>query len=225
MRTAVYTAIAGDYNELRDHPDIGDDVDWVAFVTQPTQYESSNWDVRPLFSYGEEDPRRQAKWYKVQSGLEMAEYDRTLWLDGSVEILQPRVLQHLLVPYEDAIGAVAPIEMYRHTDRDCAYQEAGFSLGMTKYRNEPLREQAQYYLDEYDHPEHVGLWFTTVIARNRCPNVDRIERAWWSEIDRWSVQDQVSLPVVLRYLGIKVRALPPKTLSQTFKFHQQPFST
>lgn len=217
MRRAVYTAIAGDYNELRDHPQVDDDLDWIAFVTHPQKYEHSNWDVRPLFSYGEENPRRQAKWYKVQSLLEMAEYDRTLWIDGSCEILQPSTV-HIMLHME------VPIALYAHPDRDCLYQEAGFSLGMRKYRDEPIREQAQYYIDEYDHPESWGCWFTGVLLRNRCPEVERIERSWWYEIDRWSYQDQVSLPVVFRNLGVKPSSLYFTNGPQSFKFHQQPDS-
>jgi hypothetical protein len=225
---AVYTAIADDYNVLRDHPDVGTDVDWVAFVTHPQKYEASNWDVRPLFSYGEPNARRQAKWYKVQSLLEMAEYDRTLWIDGSCEIVKPYIV-HILLECE------LPFAAYRHIDRDCAYQEAGFSLGMNKYRDEPLREQAQYYVDEYDHPERWGLWFTGVLVRNRCALVERIERAWWSEIDRFSYQDQVSLPVALRSVGygrngslksadgVTGASLPQKGFS-SFVFHHQPMS-
>lgn len=216
MRRACYTAIANGYDELRDHPDI-EDVDWVAYVTLPQQYESSNWDVRPLFGYGETDPRRQAKWYKVQSGLEMAEYDRTVWIDGSVEIGKPQVLA-------DILDVEASFGLYRHTDRDCVYEEAGFSMGMRKYADEPIREQMNYYLDEYDHPQGGGLWWTGIIVRNRSAEVERIERAWWREIERWSVQDQLSLPVVLRYLGEKAHTLPQRGYS-SFKLHQQPFAS
>ena len=217
INKAVYTAIAGDYNELRDHPDVPG-VDWVAFVPQPERIECSNWELRPLFSYGEPDPRRQAKWYKVQSLLEMAEYDRTLWIDGSCEVLRPNTVR-MLLDFED------PIALYVHPDRDCVYEEAGFSLGMRKYQQEPIRDQVQYYIDEFDHPQHWGLWFTGLLLRNRCPETERIERLWWNEIDRWSYQDQVSLPVVFRNLGIEPRSsLYFVNGKQSFVFHQQPTS-
>ncbi len=213
---AVYTAIAGDYNVLLDHPDIPG-VDWIAFLTYPDRVPHSNWDVRPLFSYGESNERRQAKWYKVQSSLEMAEYDRTLWLDGSCEIQHPPTVAALLELEES-------IAIFRHPDRDCIYQEAGYCLGMRKYQHEPVREQVQYYVDEYEHPEHYGLWFSGLILRNRCPEVERIERSWWNEIDRWSYQDQLSLPVVFRNLGVKPESLHFTYGKQPFVFYQQPDS-
>jgi hypothetical protein len=227
MRRAVYTAIAGEYDQLRDHPEVPG-VDWMAFVTHPQQYEHSNWNVRPLFSYGEPDPRRQAKWYKTHSLLEMAEYDRTLWIDGSCEVLSSNII-HILLEVE------LPFALYKHQDRDCIYQEAGFSLGMRKYRDEPIRAQVQYYLDEYEHPEHWGLWFAGLIVRNRCPLVERIETQWWNEIERWSYQDQISLPVVMRNVGYSsgggidyqdhnaTCSLPSVGL-KGFQFHQQPES-
>ena len=175
---AVYTAISDDYNQLYNHPEVRG-VDWVAFVTHPDRVTDSNWDVRPLFSYGEPDMRRQAKWYKTHALLEMAEYDRTLWIDGSCEVLHARAISLLLSIDE-------PIGMYQHQDRNCIYDEASFSLGMRKYKEQPIREQMQYYLDEYDHPQHWGLWFSAVILRNRCALVERFETQWWNEIDRWS---------------------------------------
>ena len=215
MHRAVYTAIAGEYNELRNHPEVPD-IDWVAFVTHPERVINSNWDVRPLFSYGEPNLRRQAKWYKVHSLLEMAEYDRTLWIDGSCEVLEKRAIE-VMLQVEDSIA------LFKHGERDCLFEEASFSLGMPKYQNEPLREQVQYYIDEYDHPQHWGCWFTGAILRNRSPLTERIEQSWWREIERWSYQDQVSLPVVFRNLGERPLDFPEIGL-HSFKFHQQPQS-
>lgn len=189
MKRVVYTAIADEHNQLRDHPHIPD-VEWVAFVTMPQKYADSNWNVQPLFSYGEVNPRQQETWYKVQSLLELAEYDRTMWLDGSCEILSTDYFKHLLDVSED------PISLFPHQSRDCIYQEAG-----------PIREQVNYYRREYEHPPHWGLWVTGLIVRNRCPDVNRVERLWWNEIDHWSCQDQLSLPVVLRNLDIEPKNL------------------
>lgn len=215
MNKACYTAIADNYDPLRNHPDVPG-VDWIAFVSNPAQYSKSNWDIQPLFSYGESDSRRQSKWYKVQSHLEMAEYDRTLWIDGSCEVRSPRAISGLL-------DIEVPIALYTHPDRDCIYQEAGVSLGMRKYHNEPIREQVQYYIDEYEYPEHWGLWFTGLILRNRCPEVERMERMWWNEIDRWSYQDQLSFPVVMHNLGDFPESLYfTSDTHKKFIFHQQP---
>lgn len=183
---AVYTAIA-DGSELRDHPPVTN-VDWVAFVTRPQGYEGSNWDVRPLFSYGNTDPHRQVAWYKVQSLLEMAEYERTMWIDQLGDVLPLHYIDH-----------ETPFGVCRHDKRDCVYTEANYLLNHEQ--TEPIFEQVDYYHDVFEYPEHAGLWDTSLIIRNRCPDTERIERQWWNEIDRWSYFDQLSLPVVLHNLS------------------------
>jgi Protein of unknown function (DUF616) len=197
-RCAVFTAISGNYDALRSHP-VMPGVDWIAFLDAETLTtnikHSYSWEVRPIEVPADiTHPRTRAKWYKVLSQLELPEYERTLWIDGKVQLKDSDFVTTVL-------NSVETLAMFRHPERDCIYAEASATRHMRKYQDEPIDAQIQYYSDVYDHPEHWGLWESGIIGRKRCAMTERIEHSWWNEIEQWSNQDQLSLPIVFRAEG------------------------
>ena len=51
-------------------------------------------------------------------------------------------------------------------------------------------------------PEHFGLWATGSIARRHTDRIRVLGDAWLDEMERWTIQDQVSLPYLLWRDGI-----------------------
>ena len=68
-----------------------------------------------------------------------------------------------------------------------------------------MAEQVAHYR-ALGHPEHSGLFACGVIARSgrNDPRLIMLNEAWWQEIRRWSHQDQLSLPYLLRKLHLGV---------------------
>jgi hypothetical protein len=190
MRLAVYTAIAGNYEPLREHPQI-EGVDWIAFTDRPADAPRTDWDWRPLIIDSAEGPRQRAKWYKVNTHLVLPEYERTLWVDGSVQLHDPDFVTF-------ALTRDAPWTLFPHPDRDCLYDEAIASRGLPKYTGCPIEEQIAHYRSS-GHPDHWGLWCMTLMARNhRHRRTTPIEKRLWTEVDRWPTNDQLALPQVFR---------------------------
>jgi hypothetical protein len=187
MKLAVYTAIAGDYDPLREHPHV-DGVDWIAFTDRPEDARRADWQWRELVSGPELGPRQRAKWYKINTHLLLSEYDRTLWVDGSVQLHDPAFITTVL-------GSDAAWTLFPHPDRDCIYEEAIASRGLRKYDGCPIEAQVTHYRS-IGHPEHWGLWCMTLMARNhRRPETFLLEERLWAEVDRWPTNDQLALPV------------------------------
>lgn len=201
MSVACYTAICGGYDDLKSHPDIAD-VDFVAFTDDPT-LASEEWTVRLVAPDGTH-PRDQAKQFKLFPHCWLPEYDFTIWVDGSHEILTDRFAL-------DAIAAIdeTGIAVYEHPWRSCIYEEAAGSLEEQpeKYQGTPITEQVGSYRAA-GHPENWGLYATGTIARYRSPQVAMLMEAWAAEIDRWTYQDQLSLPVVCRRLDMRPATFP-----------------
>lgn len=190
VRLAVYTAIAGDYDPLREHPHI-DGVDWIAFTDRPADAARTDWEWRQLVIDPTDGPRQRAKWYKINAHLALPEYDRTLWVDGSVQFHDSDFITM-------ALESDAAWTVFAHPDRNCVYDEAIASRGLRKYDGCPIEEQVAYYRS-IDHPEHWGLWCMTLMARNhRQPETTQIEKRLWAEVDRWPTNDQIAFPVVFR---------------------------
>jgi hypothetical protein len=188
VRTALYTAIAGGYNELQPVPDISG-VDCIAFVEGSEVVDPVGWDVRPvLFALAGESPRRIAKWYKLHPALALPEHDRTLWIDGSVRLDDPFFVDLALTQAEPS-----GLALWRHPERDNVFDEAVASLRFPKYEAEPMLRQVSSYWESglrFDS----GLWACGVLARHAHPEVDRVFDSWAGEVELWSAQDQLAFP-------------------------------
>lgn len=133
------------------------------------------------------DPRLAAKWHKLNPPPGVS-----VWLDGSMDVLSPDFPDEM----ERELGA-DDLLLFRHPWRDCIYAEAEASLRGAKYDGMPILEQACAYR-RAGHPEHWGLAHCGSLVRRDTPAIRDLNSAWWSEITRWTVQDQISLPYLLR---------------------------
>jgi len=123
-----------------------------------------------------------------------------VWVDASCQVTSPTLAR-------DFLAKADPVATFAHRFWDCAYREAEISAAMPKYDGEPVAAQAAAYR-RAGHPEHWGLWETTVLARHHTAAVRALGDAWAAETARWSCQDQVSFPFVLREAGLRPAGLP-----------------
>lgn len=198
MRVAVYTAIAGRYDDLKPHPDIPG-VDFIAWRKASTTYSLNGWEVRPI--EGDGHPRDIAKHYKMFPHRVLPDHDFTIWIDGSHEILSESFVLDCMAATMDA-----GIALYQHPWRQCIYTEAEASLFLPKYQGLPIAEQVAAYRSE-GHPEDWGLYATGTMAR-ASDVVAPLMESWALELERWTYQDQLSFPVVCRRHDIRPDTFP-----------------
>ena len=145
MKPIVYTCVYGDYDDLKDQPDIG--ADYICFTDNPN-LKSDVWEVRYEPIYQHLHPRLRAKFYKLICPFDTL----SLFIDGSIEITDPKIIDKLS-EYLDNGWAT-----YIHpSNRDCIEKELEASLPMEKYHGHPLTEQVEYYFSQ-GFPKHYGLW-------------------------------------------------------------------
>ena len=197
---AIITAVYGGYDDLKPAcPQQGPDTEWV-LVTDDAAIPDGHlgWRVicepRPGMH-----PCRAAKHPKFRP-WEYTTAPASAWIDGSVRVTSPFFAAQ-------ALALAAPLAQFAHPDRDCIYDEAAESARIGKYAAEPVGAQAACYRAA-GHPEHWGLWATTIIARRHTPQVRELGERWTAEMGAWSFQDQVSQPFVLRSLGLRPAVLP-----------------
>lgn len=193
----VVTSIYGNIDTLKAHPDQTVPCEWVAVVDQPLPTDGP-WrqvvEPRPYLH-----PRMAAKYAKLYPGR-YTDSPVTIWIDGGGIITSPDFVAMCL----DALGDKARAQ-WEHPDRDCIYTEAAVLPGFAKYHGQNYEAQVAHYRS-LGHPDHWGLWATGCIVRS--DHNGRIEDRWLSEMVRWSVQDQLSYPFVLRSHGERPASLP-----------------
>ncbi len=205
---AIITASYGSYDHLKPpvHQE-GIDAEWVLVTDNLEQY--AEWQFlnsNPDFEYGnqqwrviydprpDEIPMRAAKHAKLFP-WEYTDARMSIWIDGSVLIKTKSFAK-------DVVAQIDPIGQFAHPTRDCIYDEASMSAKMVKYAGEPIIAQAEHYYNA-GHPQHWGLWETTVIGRKHTSEIKALGWQWQKEMDTWSFQDQVSQPYVLRNIGLR----------------------
>lgn len=178
MQVLVYSAITTGYDSIKPGRDF--------------------WMIDPAYVRSD-DPCIQAKYPKIMIHDIIPGLAYSIWLDGSIRL-------------NDGFNAEKVIETYlgdcdfavmKHPERDCVYDEAVACAKWNKDNPHLLAEQSVEY-DRAGHPRHWGLYETGVMLRRHTREVNRICEHWWAEIMRYSRRDQVSLPFVVRQLGMKV---------------------
>ncbi len=184
MRVAAVCAIFGGYDLI---PPVPEGVDDAVLVTDvPVR---SGW--RNVVEPSAADSRLAAKLPKVRPDL-YTDCEASLWMDGSVHVLDGRFVGLVRSTLEEH-----DFVLWDHPeDRDCLFEEALHCHDWPKYRDAPLLEQAKHYLSE-GMPEHFGLWAAGCIARRHTDRVRKLGDDWLTEMQRWTNQDQVSLPYLL----------------------------
>lgn len=195
---AVLTAVYGGYDQLREQATQDIDTDWLC-VTDDEHLEAVGpW--RLIVAPSAQRPCLAAKRPRMLPWrFTAARY--VIWVDANTQITSPGFAREALAHTRDGLA------VFDHPRRDCVYEEAEASLGLEgqdgKYAAEPICEQAEHYRKE-GHPEHWGLAATGTIAWDtHNPVARKIGPAWLAECERWSIQDQVSFPVVCRRLAAR----------------------
>lgn len=115
----------------------------------------------------------------------------SIWIDGSMEVVEPRFVELSLEALGDDDWAIMP-----HPERRCIYPEADVSAGLARYHAPSIKAQAAHY--SAFHPANWGLFATGFMVRRHTATVAKVGQHWWEENLLWSHQDQLSLPVLFR---------------------------
>lgn len=199
MRPLIVTACLGGYDTLRPQAEQDIEVDWVC-VTDDDRDVPAPWvphRVEPV----SEHPRLAAKVYRMTPFIAARD---VIWIDANTEIISRSFARRALRARRNGIA------LWRHPQRDCIFTEAEASLRLLpeKYSDQPLLAQVEHYRAE-GHPARAGLYACGTVAWDwSLPAVVALGAAWLEECRRWSYQDQLSLPVVLRRAGITPGTFP-----------------
>ena len=202
MTVAIVTACAGAYDTPRAQAEQDIDVDWFWFGDWDGPVPPAPWRFE-LIEHAA-SPNFAAKRVKCCPPVGHAD---VIWIDASMQVTSPSFAREAL----DARGRDG-IAAWRHPRRDCVYDEAEASVGAEaqggKYDGQPIMEQAAHYRAN-GYPAHAGLYACGTIAYDwSSSTVHEFGERWLRECARWSVQDQLSFPVVALRMGLKPGVFP-----------------
>lgn len=199
LRVVLYSAIYGGYDIPKPLPE-GLKCDRIMFTDDP-DLQAPGWKLRVV-------PRRKIstymlrhKYVKCQPDILFPHHDIALWVDGSITIKHPDYVELCI----DSLGN-DDAAFVKHPWRDCIYEEASYSAQLPRYQGIGIEEQAEFYRHAVGHPEKWGLFATGANARRiHTEGSYLLGRYWWDDNLNWTHQDQISLPVLVRHMGDKLR--------------------
>jgi hypothetical protein len=192
VRVALVTGCYGAYDPVRPLPD------WHGFddavcVTDTASGVGDGWRVH-VEPRGE-SPRLAAKRAKMMPWL-FTDCDAAVWLDASFE-LTGRGFRSWVDGHLERNDFTA----WQHPEgRFCIGQEAMACYRFPKYKDQPIRAQVQHYFDD-GMPEQWGLFACGTVGWRFTKEAKRLGAAWYREQEKWTLQDQISLPYLLWKTG------------------------
>ena len=200
----IYTCITGGYDDLMNHTFVNQDWDYICFTNDLSICELANsaWQIRPLL-FDKLDNVRNQRWHKVHPHILFPEYQKSIWLDANINILNA----DLFADVDRAIAASCLISIPPHRDRDCIYDELSACIKYGKDDEGIMRKQVEL-IRIAGYPEKNGLFETNIIYRDHHNDrVIAIMRDWWWWIEGYSKRDQLSLNYVLWRHKFEVKSL------------------
>jgi FtsZ-binding cell division protein ZapB len=201
QRSAVYSAVMGGYEQLREEPlAASSDADFVCFTDDP-EMSSDTWQVVVVEPRFATDPIRSARYLKICGHPALTGYDRTLWVDNSVELLAPP--EDFLDEWLTAADVAAPL----HSTRTSLFGEAEAILDIGKDDHVRVYEQLQHYARISSAALEANPHWTGMLARRRTPEVTAVMQTWWEHVLRFSRRDQLSFSMVMSTSSVRLRSV------------------
>lgn len=199
MSVTVISSVYGGYDEVPSPPEQTVDTEWIMVGDNPDII-GEGW----KFVYeprGHMHARLAAKVAKCLP-WQYTNARTIVWMDGSCRLLKPDAIERVT-------ASGADLAQILHPWRNDILEEADASAGLPKYEGQTVHTQAQHYLD-LGHPRGWGMWATGLIVRRLESRrwLDEMGHRWLTEQMRWTYQDQISEPWVLRLHGLRPETIP-----------------
>lgn len=186
----VYTAIYGDKDIVRERQYKIPNTDYIMF-TDDHKLTSNIWNIKYV-------PKeigctvRDAKRFKVLPHMWVSGYEKSIWIDGNMEIKSD---------FTDLLKSSFDWLVFGH-GRNCVYDEGDTCIVRKKDNSDVIKKHIDRYKKE-GYPKENGLWSSGVLVRNHNDtDMIKMNEMWWHEIQNGSRRDQISAPYVAWKCGL-----------------------
>lgn len=198
MKIAVYTCVAGGYDHIREPLTIENETDYYMISDDSAMAgKAYNWvDIDEVVPDINMSPKDKNRYCKLHPYLLFPEYDYTIYLDGSIQIIKP------IIHYVKKVGKTG-IAIHRHRERDCIYSEGIFLVWLGAANKDLLVQDIARYIDA-GLPRHFGMFECGMIVTDiHNPMSAEIYENWYEEYMRSVKRDQQALIYTLWTMGLR----------------------
>lgn len=183
---ALYTCLIGNYEELNELTIEAQVKNAFCFTDDPT-LKSETWKIVLIEPAFPSDPVRSQRFIKILGHQILSKFQRTLYVDNSVLLLQsPKIILKDWLTFSD-------IAIPLHSFRNSVREEFFAVLEQKLDSRERVTEQLDHYSKLYPEALEATPTWNAIIARKNTPNILKFNRVWYDHVLRYSRRDQLSL--------------------------------
>ena len=224
MSIAVVSAIFGRYDKVKEPLGDHTGVDFYLFSDLPL--ESKRWTVieEPLYKNSDRPNTlnqvnstqdrvanmMKAKFFKAQAFrlnrlptkgvvVDLGQYEYIMWVDGAFQVKDVNLVE-LCREYLQS----SPIALFEHSVRNNIVDEVYYCANNTidylreRYHDQNMYHQCLHYIRDGFDIHHSGLQeLGNFVYRPKSKVVQEVLDLWWEENQRYTYQDQISMPYCL----------------------------
>lgn len=188
-KTVVYTAVFGDYDNLKSPAIVDKDVTYVCF-TDDRSLKSDVWNMEYVKTAKDDDRAFGIRKYKLMPHKWFPEFTTSVWIDASLEICGS------IIEYINRFSIYGELLLFPHPERWCVYDEGAEVIRLRKAPKIQVIRQLSHYVDE-GYPEDNGLYCGGVIVSDtKNESIQRFYEEWLLQVEKYTRRDQLSLPYV-----------------------------
>ncbi|MCP3476610.1 glycosyltransferase [Bradyrhizobium sp. CCGUVB1N3] len=193
-RTAVCTAVFGDFDTLLLPEVLEDDCDYYCF----SDNQVDGYGVFNIIQadYRDPDPRRSARYVKTHLTNYCVDYENFVWVDANV------LIRRTLQPYLDMLGGDISLAAIAHPLRETCFEEASICKEMKLDEADLINEQVRRYvtISELASSQLIETNFFCFLGQRK--EIREMFRVWWTEMDRFSRRDQIGINYAIFKSGV-----------------------
>ena len=188
-KLAIYTAIIGEYDTLKNPLYIDKNCDYICF-TDNINVKSEIWEIIHVEKDNNLDDVKNARKIKILAHKYLFKYEQSIWIDGSYEIIGS------VREYISKYSVNNPMLCLIHPQRHCIYDEANTCISIKKDDEKIISNVIKKYKHE-NYPPNNGLIASGILYRKHKDfRVINIMEEWWNEVEKFSRRDQLSFNYV-----------------------------
>lgn len=204
----IYTALLGDYDQINQPAVVDERFDYILFTDRKIGGSCGVWKVRWVDKVSD-DLTKCARWVKTHPELLLKDYDCSLWIDASIQIMDAYIYDKII----DLHNKSAKISSVIHPERDCVYDEI---CTVIEFGVESERKALRWghFLRREGFERNYGLHETGLLFRMHSDGgVKLFDSLWWECIDSNSSRDQLSFDYCLWKCNIICENIMPRGCS------------
>lgn len=196
-RIAVYSCLSGGYEQSIPLIDNDDSIDKFLIVDNADAAVPDGY-TKILSNYINPEPVRTARFAKTHPHIWFKDYDYVFWIDSNIHFVGD------LRNYTEKMKlADADCGFIIHPVRDTFLEESSILSAFRVVDHELATQQVSRYLEDPKVLSDPLFETNFLVSRPKSQTVQKFMGAWWSELNRFTHRDQLSVNYAVRSANLK----------------------